>query len=217
MRAISFGLIFALLPSSAVAEEKIVGNMMPFVSEMLPEPIRLKDSCKEVKVVEWKPTPGYERFTSPSKKSIRILNQVCNLAVSKFRSFVTKRGYHLSNKALTLKQSVSILPADLDRSGSEYRNLNDIEFRFFNRSKEFDENGKAYAIWGYFQRHESFIYVRNDVLDDNGDRNKEFEKVFAHELFHAMSYTNGVYQQHKGNQDSQEEYLAMRFSNSLED
>lgn len=184
------------------------GDMDPLPEEKLPIAINLSDSCSNVSIVEWKSTPGFESSSEISDRAIAILDKICQKAVNHFIPFVKFHGYQVENDD-TYRVSVSLLPARLDRSGTDYRNLNDLVFRFANRSKEYDEDGTVYPIWGYFQRSTFNIYVRNDILDDRGERlNLKFRTVFAHELFHSLSYHYKVFHQHKGNKDFVEEKMA---------
>ncbi len=111
---------------------------------------------------------------------------------------------------------VCIIHAKMNMSGLHPRNLNDIKFRFANRTKEYTSDGRVYNIWGYFQRYNGNVYVRNDVLnDDGGAVNGGFKVTFSHELFHALSYKYGIYNQHKGNKGSVEEAMAEQFTDSM--
>lgn len=200
-----------ILFSSLSFGDDLYSTMAPLPSEKLSQPIALTGSCKLVKVVEWRPTPNQESQTSINKKSIDILNFICKKVIKNFPKFIETQKYKL-NEELKLSQSLSLMPADLKNHGRDFRNLNDLTYRFKNRTKEYDENGNPYPIWGYHQRASSFIYMRNDVLNENGEINKGFEIVFAHELFHSLSWKFGIYQQHKGNKDIIEEEMARKFT-----
>lgn len=209
----SFGFLF-FLASSAAADEKVRGHMLPFPSEELSNPIKFTDNCASVSIVEWKPTTKLPNGSYPSTESSEIMNKICNLAHKKFVSFVRARGYN-TNNIPQLHAEISLLPGHLNLGGTDYRNLNDIDYRFFQRSKSFDMNGYAIPIWGYYQRAAHHIYIRNDVLTEKKQKNNEFAFHYAHELFHALSYENGVYSQHTGDPDAREELLANIFASSL--
>jgi len=208
-----FAVLF-LLTSSVSADEKVRGHIMPFSWEELSDPIKFSDNCSAVSVVEWKPTSKLPNGSYPSDQSSEIMNKVCNLAHQKFVSFVKSRGYN-TNNIPQLHVEISLLPAHLNLGGTDYRNLNDIEYRFSQRSKSFDMYGVAIPIWGYYQRNTHHIYIRNDVLTEKKQKNSEFTFHFAHELFHALSYENGVYSQHNGDIEAREELLANIFASSL--
>lgn len=190
-------------------------HMAPFSSEKLPSPINLSDNCAGVQVIEWRPTIGQMRSTYPSEKAKATLNEICNLAVKNFRKFILSHNY-IIGRIENFSQSVSLLPADIYNHGADLRNLNDSSYRFFNRYKEYDENGDVIPIWGYHSRSTSHIFIRNDVLAGNGkEANLEFKTIFAHELFHAMSYQFGIFNQHSGNQTIADEKMARRFTKFL--
>lgn len=189
--------------------------MTPLSSEQLSSPYTLSGVCKDVRIVEWRPTPEYLSSTSYSVQALTVLDKTCQQAVSKFKSFLKSES--LTGKApTTIAFSVSLMPADASRHGTEYRNLNDITFRFFNRTKEYDEDGNVYLIWAYSQRSNHYIYIRNDVLNDDGKTvNSEFVKIFAHEIGHTLSYYYGIYDNHSGDKDAEDEKLARKFTTYL--
>lgn len=196
--------ICILFSNNALADDLFTqGLMQPRDVEKLSSPVVLDGLCSEVFIIEWRPTPGLENYTSKSEKSIKILNKVCNFAVRSFFKFIN---IHTINEKEKFSQTLCLMPAEIDNHGQDVRNLNDINFRFSDRTKEFDENGIPYPIWGYHQRSAAYIYIRNDV------QSVEFKTVFAHELFHALSWQYGVYNRHYGNKDKAEERMARRFT-----
>jgi len=207
----------ALFSGNVAAVDHGRGIMTPLQHERLAKPIYLNKSCKNIRVVEWRSTRGYYNSTSPSGKSIEIMNKTCNLAVNNFYRFIkATRKYNVRNQKFDT--SLSLIPADIYRHGQRPRNLNDISYRFLYRSKDYDHNGSVYNIWGYHQRATNFIYIRNDVLQDNAKgENRKFVVVFAHELFHAMSYETGVFKQHRPAADREniEEKMAQDFTDFL--
>ena len=78
----------------------------------------------------------------------------------------------------------------------------------------YDDDGNVIPIWGYHQRKIASIFMRNDVLD-GGAPNQMFKMVFAHELFHAMSYQYGVLDQYDGDKTAADEKMARKFTISL--
>lgn len=211
--------LMLLVSGSAFASdhEKSKGIMTPLPSERLTKPISLKQVCKKVKIVEWRGTPGLIKSTGPSKKSINILNKSCNMMVPKFFEFMKNQygDYKLENKNYAFDTSISFMPYIKGKQGHQPRNLNDIKYRFVYRPKTYTD-GEVDIIWGFFQRAEDWMYVRNDVLlKDGKTKNKETEKVFIHEMFHAMSWHYKVYHQHSGNKDHVEEKMAREFTTYL--
>ncbi len=194
--------------------EKSKGIMTPLPSERLTKPILLQQACKKVKIVEWRGTPGHIKSTSPSKKSINILNKSCNMMVPKFFEFMKDRhnDYKLENTNTKFDTSISFMPYIKGKQGHQPRNLNDIKYRFVYRTKTYTD-GEVNIIWGLFQRAEDWTYVRNDILlSDGKTKNQETEKVFIHEMFHAMSWHYKVFHQHSGNRDNVEERMAQEFT-----
>ena len=167
------------------AEER--EGIMPKPSEVLPEPIKLTKSCSKISIIEW-------RGTDPNKESSDILDKICNEAFNKFRRFVSYKGYNYSEADFSL--TVSLIPAHPNNGGSEYRNLNDINKRFANRTKYFTPEGRIIPIWGYYHFNNNHIFIRNDVLNEDNKVNDRFVTIWAHELFHAMSYRHGIRSQH---------------------
>lgn len=202
-------LVCVLFTSNVAADNPFTpGPMTPRAVEKLSNPIKLNDLCSEVTVIEWRPTFGLEDSTGQSSKAIKLLNQVCNFAVKSFPKFINSH-YDFANEEEKLSQSLCLMPADVNQDGQDVRNLNDVNYRFINRTKEYDENGIPFPIWGYHQRSTAHIYIRNDVF------NTEFKTIFAHELFHAMSYQYGIYSQHNDDRDEADEKLARKFTKFL--
>ena len=173
-------------------------QMTPTPSERLLNPIALTDICSEVRIVEW-------RGVGPlgiTKNNIRQLQKHCKLAMSFFPKFVKERGYKMS-KNDKLHASVCLMPVD-----DSPRNLNDINYRFSTRSRTYDDNGNVERIWGYFQRSTNYIYLRNSAVNRH-------KVVFVHEIFHAASYYYGIYDQHNGNKDLEEELMAQDFTDYI--
>lgn len=203
-------LFIILFSSSVFAKDYARGIMTPLASERLSQIIYLKDRCKKVRIVEWRQTPG-NIGTAPSQKSIKILNNACNFAVSNFGEFIYKRhsNYSIASRP-GFDVSVSLIPFR-GKYGRAPRNLNDVRFRFAYRPISYT-NGRVDPIWGFFQRSQDWIYVRNDVLRSDLTKNAITEKVFIHEIFHALSYHYGIYHQHYGNKDAIEEQMAREFT-----
>lgn len=185
------------------------GPMTPTAQERLPVPIVLSGLCTSVDIVEWRPTPGYEFVTSPDKQSQDILEEVCQLSVNNFTIFVSKYGYNVVEPERNFVQHIALMPADINYHGADVRNLNDILYRFHDRSRDIDDHGEAITIWGYHQRAASYVYIRNDVHDPM------FKTIFAHEMFHALSYQYKIVDQHIKNPNATDEILARKFTKYL--
>lgn len=193
--------------------ERGAGNtqMRPLPSELLAEPIDLPE-CPGIRIIEWRGTAGRTASTRPSTAAIRVIDCVCDAARRGFDDFVARQGIP-TTKHSALHADVCLLPADA-RSGEEYRNLNDVTWRF--RSRSFAHAGSALPrVWGYHQRSTQTVYLRNDVFNEDGTPNRRFETVFAHEMFHALSYESGLYERHAGDKDAEEEAMARRFTRGL--
>lgn len=192
-RATRCFLAFALcgLPAIALGQEsrsRLVGHIQPLQEELLDKPIPLKN-CP-IDVIEWRGTPN-RPGTAPSAKAIRVLEDTCEQATKGFASFVAEE---LSTPAGVLapidgRYSLCLLPFE----GSDYRSLNDSDFRFFDRTKERREDGSVYGILGYFAMRPGIIFLRNDVLLPGGEENPRTVTIFAHEVFHLMSYSSGLF------------------------
>ena len=99
--------------------------------------------------------------------SIRIIDEVCKLVLTKMQILVYS----------TNIISISIIP-----NNDEIRNLNDSEYRFANRVKHY-KDGRLYRIKGYTSRIHNHIFISSD----------KFATVLAHELYHILSWNNGLY------------------------
>lgn len=183
-------LLFFLWPNLLFAESAM--QMTPLQSELLKNPILLSGDCSGVTITEWQ--------GKSSKEKIQTVDSTCKKAFSEFKKFVKKKKITLD---FTSKFSLKISFLSV---GTEKRSLNDINFRFSSRTKEYDEDGDVIGIWGYHQRSSNYIYVFN--LFDN----PSFETVLAHEFFHALSFQYGLFNLHMGNKDKKDEKMAEEFT-----
>lgn len=179
--------------------------MKPQSYEKLESPIRLIDGCDDIFIQEWRSTPGLMETTGPTSKSIKVINEICNLSLNKFPEFAKKKGFVIKSVDEKFHTTICMMPADVYDQGTAPRNLNDLKFRFAKRTIR-------YPLWGYFQRQQNYLYLRNDVLRNNGRINYRFKTVFAHELYHALSYYYGIYYQYSGDKNKIDEQLAQDFS-----
>lgn len=176
--------------------------MTPLPEEKLTKSIFLTEKCALVEIVEWRGGNEAER-----KEEVAELDRICQQVVEKFPVFIKEKTDFKLSEDRGFSQSISVIPVN-----SEFRNLNDVEFRFSTRSGiEYDENGEVEPIWGYHQRATSFIYIYN-LVRTKGKLNLQFRTVFAHELFHALSFKLGIFHQHTGDKNQKEEEMAQQFT-----
>jgi len=160
--------------------------MDPRPDELLATPINL--DCPGVQIIEWRPSVQFPTTSGPSPKAIQALNEICKLVFDNFYLFAQQN-------SLTIKHNnqfvwyLCLMPGSAKYGGREPRNLNDHFGRFYARPP-LDEN-VYYAGWTAHQRHK--IFMKNDVLDETGEINPITLTVFAHELFHALSWYYGIF------------------------
>lgn len=203
MKTISVLFITLLLGSQPTsADDKIVDHIHPMKSELLKQPIHLK-KCSGVDIIEWRPHPFLD------SKIIDIIDDACKIAVEAFPKFLETQNLE-PHPASPFKWNLCFIPYD-----EEYRDLNDVSFRFKNRSKRFLADGSLVPIPGYtvHQLHDTFVY--NKILNSDSSVNERFITIFTHEMFHAMSWHYGIFQRHVGNKSLIEEKLAVSFTKFL--
>jgi hypothetical protein len=218
--------IFSII-YKAQAQEKVSGHESPLPSELLPEPV-VFENCSGIKIIEWRASKN-KKNTEINKKSVYFINIICKTSFANFEPFLKSKGINYSKKDLNIVQNISILPWDPfgegswdgetgDGDGDDYRNLQDYTYRFKNRTK-FYKNGRITELLGYTDRNHNAVYVMNDVLNKDLKYNPKFAEVFAHELFHAMSNMNGVYDnlgKTTVERQNKDEELAHEFTKFLE-
>lgn len=184
-------------------------DMNPWLSEKLQTLLDLPN-CPWVKVIEWR-TPSKINYGGPSITAQKALGDVCAKAVKNFPFYVKSYKYNIVFDASKFHQSLCLIPALEESEGLKFRNLNDYLFRFKDREKSYDNQGKLNMIWGYTNFHNNTTYVRNDVLNEDATINKKTITIFAHELYHAMSWqfhVNDAYH----NDTKIEEEMAIKFT-----
>lgn len=206
-------ILLLLLAPSLSANQKIVGHMAPLDDELLSPALTLKKDCAGVAIREWRPSVNKDN-TQPSRRAAKMMSEVCNLAVDHFDKYVREKGYTPRSLA-KFRFNISLIPFDAYDDGTQYRNLNDISYRFAKRFRTIDQDGNPSHILGYTSRAgDDYVYLRNDPLTPNWKENPRFKVVFAHELYHAMSFRYGVWDQ-MGGDSNQEEEMAYGFTESL--
>ncbi len=203
-------IISSLVGYNSRATAQVSRAMEPLPEERLSEPIKLS-KCPGLKVVEWRPSQNFEATTGPSEKAIKILNNTCFLAINNFSKFLITKNIKI-NVQKQFYQKISLIPALENRDGAKPRNLNDVQFRFSTRPKEYMPDGTLYSIWGFTAHRSNFIFIRNDVLHKDGSINNRFVTIFAHEIFHAMSWYYGLYQIYEREPAVEDEEMAVLFT-----
>ncbi len=122
------------------------------------------------------------------------INKTCDLVMDEVEEFLQSRNLNL--KMWRKDVLVSFLPRD------GFRSLNDFDFRFKNR-KDFGR------VYGFFQRNENWMAL---IPPDT----PYFEEVFAHELFHALVWNNGITSLIREDFSKRDEELAREFTKYLE-
>ena len=208
---ILYVILIVTLAASAQADSKVVGHQKPLPNETLSQPLALSGMCSNILVKEW-------RGTKPSVDKIKVMSMVCNMVVDRFYSFVKEQGFS-ATKRYNPRYSLSLIPWYSYSGGNEYRNLNDSSYRFVSRPKFCNDEGRTckanetpWPLQGYTDRVDKFIYMRNDPIV-YGKENKEFKTLFAHELFHMMSFETRSF--HKHSSPKIEELLANKFTIAL--
>jgi len=178
-------LILTLLFLANTAQADASSANLPLASELLANPVRLK--CGAV-IREWR----------GSQINSDRVNRICSTAKLAFKPFVRELGYSPNNKPFRF--SMSFIPY-----GRNYRDLNDVDYRFAGRNL-------GTQVTGYTVHDDRYLFNLSDVND------RDFDVSLGHELFHAMSYHYGVFHQHKGSEsdiDETEERLARKFTKRL--
>jgi hypothetical protein len=175
-----------LFASIAFADDRVVGHMEPFSSELLDKYIKL-DCGAMIQEVRGGPL-DYAK-----------LNSLCSHARSNFFKFVdSKKQSTFDNREDKFTWNISFLPI-----GSCYRCLNDESYRFKDRFI------KGITVTGYTDRSAKYSFA----ISNTGD--SEFTVTFVHEMFHAMSMYYGVYENHPGDYAAKsraDETLAQEFT-----
>lgn len=196
---------------SSVPKNQNPYDMEPWASERLATPISLPN-CPWVTVIEWRAPAGTTRG-GPSEVARKVLGNTCEKAVQAFPKYLKIHKLNVVVDPQKFHQSLCLMPA-LDAEGSKMRNLNDSVFRFKDREKSYGEFGRVDIIWGYTNFHNNSTYMRNDVINEDGSINKKTVTIFAHELYHAMSWqyqVNNLYY----NDAKTEEEMALNFTQYL--
>lgn len=185
--------------TGVAAEDAAKASLMPLPSEKI-EQVQLAKKCQEVSIIEW-------QDDKPTESKIKIINEVCNLAVEKFPIFLKNKKIIVPKK-LNLNISISLL-----NRGDSYRQLNDpVRFASLNLPKH--EDGRPYTIFGYYHFNVKHIFILNEVLENNKP-NKLFKMLLAHEIFHALTHQNNLIQKFPYPEYEVDEEFARQFTSFL--
>jgi hypothetical protein len=132
-------LILFLISTTAIADQRIIGHMLPLPEEMLNTPVTL-DCGVVIKEVRG------------GSLNIAKLNRMCSLAESRFFPFVESKGLTPRNHSV-FSWGVSFLPEPRC-----YRCLNDEDYRFKYRHV----HG---ALIGYTDLEQRYIFMLSDFSD----------------------------------------------------
>lgn len=208
-------IVIATFASEARSDKNISGHPAPLSHELLPKPIALQD-CSGVIIKEWRGSRG-KNYTEVNSAAIEKLNKICKASVARFHSYLNQNG--IQAKQCTFTQNVSVLPWDaFDSAGStwgpgdgdDYRNLQDIKWRFNDR---YAPGESIKEVLGWTDRNINYVFIINDVLDRES-HHPPVAEIFSHELFHAMSNMCGVWETLGGSVESRQvkdEELASAF------
>lgn len=142
---------------------------------------------------------------------VEVMNNVCNLVVDNFYDFVKDKGYPADNKVLP-RYSISVIPIT-----DHYRSLNDNRYRFKDRplfcgkdARHCRPGDSPWFLYGWTDKQNEYHFIRSDLqISESKDANA-FRVIFAHELFHQLSWESGSFMTH-GNAQI-EEALAHSFT-----
>lgn len=174
-------------------------SFMPLPHERIQD-ISLAKKCNKVNIVEW-------QDDSPSEDKIKILNEVCNLAVEKFPIFLKTKKISVPNN-LNLEISISLL-----NRGFASRQLNDSK-RFADLDLPKHSDGTPHTIYGYYHFNTKYLFAINEVLN-NKKPNRFFKMILAHEIFHALTHQNNLIQQMPYPEYDSDESYARDFTSFL--
>lgn len=185
-------------PKSAIA------HVAALPQEKLLWEIFLQGSCKNVSIVEWRYENYNPAISSRYEEAYEIINNVCQTVWENFIPFMSNYShYKILGNIDQVNPKISLIPVN-----DKARNLNDNQYRFSRRNISGE-------LWGYHHQKTNYVFVRNMIFSPNGNLDKYFKLYLAHELFHSLSYSLGIYNQHKGNIDeivATEELMADEFT-----
>lgn len=195
-------IIFTLAAAVATTASSALANplTLPNAEQRLAEPIEI--SACHLTILEWR--PGKFSGVGPSPQGIKRITEICVAAIRAFPNFVKVEQLQ-AQLDHPYHASVSIIPYNVYEDGMEPGNLND-DFRFKTRPKFYNEAGKELSLFGYVDREEDYIYIRNDIFTP------EFKKIFSHEIYHMLSDQLGVYLFYYSSHAIKDEDYARKFT-----
>lgn len=197
--AIALGFAASLVTGAARAELGADSfTMTPLPEELLSKPITLSDACDGVVVREWREGGA---GTEASPAAVRVMDRLCTHAVAVFDGFIERHGLERAH-SLPFRWSVSVLPDE-----DCHRCLNDLTYRFSTRFAQIE-------VWGYTSLDDRFIFILNQVLV-SGRPGPLWQRVWVHELFHALSMHYGIFASH-AETDAKRVKIDERFAKKFE-
>lgn len=206
LRAVAFSaLIFfsreagsnPIISTKDIPNKDDIYDIKPWPSEKLANPIKLSN-CPGTKIIEWRPAPSIE--------GIDLLNKTCLKIFKKYSEFLKSQKILYDGNFDNFHLEISLIPIS-----DEFRDLNDQFFRFRDRIKTYDDEGKVNKIWGYTDFKNKISFVRSDITTEKGNINHKVLTIFAHEMYHALSHQLGVNAKYHYNPKIDEE-MAQKFT-----
>lgn len=177
-------LVSLLVTSVGLADT--ANQIRPLPEELLKQPVHL--SCG-VTIIENAEVNRGIVHREISNRDREVLSQVCDKVVSHYNDFAV--AHHMGDRQAvnTFRWNFSLLPATKD-----YRCLNDTKYRFYARSiKEGNVPIDGYTdsdLW--LNEHYGLSFSTSNRHSTSVTAPENFKTVFAHELFHAMSWFFGM-------------------------
>ena len=206
MRFLQIASILFLIPAIAIADTNNSDySPLPKKNEILETPIHF-DGCSQFIIVEWKSSSYSLENTTNSPQNLVYFNSLCKIALEKYPEFIKKKfGEDVSPE---IRVNVSVLPANIAHDGKEFRNLNDMTYRFSSEWK-----GEC-CFWGFYSHKLNHLFIRNDVSIGSGSSiqlNDKFKRTFLHEFCHAQIDQSGIKAKFLHNSNEEDEKLVIEY------
>ena len=104
---------------------------------------------------------------------------------------------HVTKSLNGYSHKLSLMPGSIKDHGTDYRNLNDLSFRFKNKK------APVKYIWGYTLEDEKISFIHNCVLSDP----QFFKDIMIHEIFHSISMYSGSYRTWNNEEQMAEKFV----------
>lgn len=182
---------------------KVSGHMLPLITEELTPKISIPN-CSNFYIVEWDGINNNEVMEE--------IKKVCKLVIDNFNSFLTEQNISKVKISDTIPWKISVISYD-----TNYRHLNDITYRFKDRSIKYTDDGEIKILLGYTNYNAKCSFIYNQIYKNN-KINPKFITVLAHEMFHGLSFEFGILKNHPGSEidkANKDEELALKFTKYL--